>query len=349
MSLAKPLPCFVDGRPVGDLRLSDCAARNGVASGSIESSTAPAAPVTPSLALPSPAVSASLAPPAVPKPLSPTVHAPSVAPPARPVAVAHAASTPAPTRPVAIAHAVKPSPAVHHPAPVKLAARAPKPAAPPARARPQKSVELARDTWRIVDRPRREGPAVWREAAAATRRVLAAALKGGSGQSELGDRLAAAAPPPAPRPAPAKHAHEPASAPPARLEVAKASSASPAEPIEAPAVPRAGLRESLAVTREFYQALAEGDGDRAVSLVVPEARDQGPLSAERIWRFSSGVRAPIRLTSIRAIDDRTVFVRYQYVSQANRLCDGTADVATAARGGQTMISGVHATYDCHGG
>ena len=345
MSLAKPLPCFVDGRPVGDLRLGDCAARNGVASGSIESSTAPAAPITPSLALPPPAVPKPLAPPATPAPMNPTVHAPSAVAAVRPAAITHAPSAPAPTRPVAVAHAVRPSPAIHHSEPVKVATRASKPVASPARARPQKNVELARDTWRTEDKPRREGPTVWRETAAATRRILTAALKNGPGRSELGDQLAAAAP----RPAPAKRAHEPASAPTPRLEVATASSASAAEPAAIAVVPRAGPRESLAVTREFYQALAEGDGDRAVSLVVPEARDQGPLSAERIWRFSSGVRAPIRLTSIRAIDDRTVFVRYQYVSPSNHLCDGTADVATAARGGQTMISGVHATYDCHGG
>ncbi|HEY1928346.1 MAG TPA: hypothetical protein VGG92_12845 [Caulobacteraceae bacterium] len=349
MSLAKPLPCFVDGRPVGDLRLGDCAARNGVASGSIESSAAPAAPITPSLALPPPAAPKPLAPPAAPAPMNPTVHVPSAVVAVRSAAIAHAPSAPAPARAVALAHAVRPSPAAHHPEPVKLAVRAPKPIAAPPRARPQKSVELAQGARRVEDKPRRESPPVWREAAAATRRILAAALKGGPERSELGDQVAAATPPPAPRPVPAKHVHEPASAPPARLEVARASSPTPAEPAATAVVPRVGPRESLAVTREFYQALAEGDGDRAVSLVVPEARDQGPLSAERIWRFSSGVRAPIRLTSIRAIDDRTVFVRYQYVSPSNRLCDGTADVATAPRGGQTMISGVHATYDCHGG
>ncbi|MBV8684866.1 MAG: hypothetical protein JO111_18480 [Caulobacteraceae bacterium] len=350
VSLAKPLPCFVEGRPVGDLRLIDCAGRNGVASGSIESSMAPAAPVSPSLSLPPPTLPRS-PPSAGPIPLGLALHtAPSPAP-HEPVVLKAIPSKPVPARPAQVAHAAKPNPATHHPPSAKLASRAPAPAAEPVRpahARPMPRAQARQDLGPPKNEVRHEAQVLWREAANATRRVLASALKGGSGQSELGDRFDDSASTVPPRPTPQKHGAEAANTPPARLEVARASVPAPAESSEVQAAPRPGPREAVAATRAFYQALTEGDDGRAVSLVVPEARDQGPLSAERIKRFSSGVKAPIRLTSIRPIDDSRVFVRYQYVSPSNRLCDGTADVATAPREGRVMISGIHATYDCHG-
>jgi hypothetical protein len=115
---------------------------------------------------------------------------------------------------------------------------------------------------------------------------------------------------------------------------------------ETHAAPHPAASQSLAVVRDFYSALAAGDGDLASSLVAPDQRESGPLSSERIRRFYSGVREPIRVTGIRALADDTVFVRYQFVSAANQLCQGMANVATTERDERVMIGGIRATYAC---
>jgi hypothetical protein len=76
--------------------------------------------------------------------------------------------------------------------------------------------------------------------------------------------------------------------------------------------------------REFYDALGEGDGARAAAVVIPEKRDDGPLSSRELTRFYSSLRAPLRLTQVDPINDNTVFVRYQFVTPDNRLwsCPG---------------------------
>ena len=43
----RALPCFVDGRPVGEMSLGDCGRRNGVASGRLDVGLAPAPPTPP--------------------------------------------------------------------------------------------------------------------------------------------------------------------------------------------------------------------------------------------------------------------------------------------------------------
>jgi hypothetical protein len=118
-----------------------------------------------------------------------------------------------------------------------------------------------------------------------------------------------------------------------------------AEAIAAPAA-HPGAQESVEVVRDFYRALGEGDAQQASALIAPEARDAGSLSTERIRRFSSAVRQPLRLTGIRALDDGGVFVRYQFVSSANQLCEGSADVATTQRDARVMIRSIRTSYAC---
>jgi hypothetical protein len=61
--ISRPLPCYVGGRSVGDLRLADCAARNGVASGPLEVGLAPPLPPPRPAPVPPPVVAAAAAPP----------------------------------------------------------------------------------------------------------------------------------------------------------------------------------------------------------------------------------------------------------------------------------------------
>ena len=102
---------------------------------------------------------------------------------------------------------------------------------------------------------------------------------------------------------------------------------------------------SLAV-RDFYNALAQGDGARAAAAVVPEKRDGGPLSAGELTRTYASLRSPIRITKIETLEDDKVFVRYHFVTADNQVCLGSAIVDTTRRDGAAMVSGIHVFHGC---
>ncbi|MBV8684865.1 MAG: J domain-containing protein [Caulobacteraceae bacterium] len=104
--------------------------------------------------------------------------------------------------------------------------------------------------------------------------------------------------------------------------------------------------QSMAIVRAFYEALGDDDGARASSLVEPERRAAGPLSPQRITRFYSSLREPLKLTSIYPLDPSTIFVRYQFVTQDGRICTGAANVATTRRNDQVLIRGIRAYSGC---
>jgi hypothetical protein len=162
------------------------------------------------------------------------------------------------------------------------------------------------------------------------------------GRLEGGPNESTPAAPAAPAPAPAPQA-------PADQAPALATRDRPTPAPLAPAAPMAPLpdtAQSMAVTRAFYEALGEADGARAASLVIPERRAAGPLSAPRISSFYSMLAAPLRLTSIRPVEPGTVAVRYQYVLPNGRICSGAAHVDTARRADQVMIRAIHTSGDC---
>lgn len=105
-------------------------------------------------------------------------------------------------------------------------------------------------------------------------------------------------------------------------------------------------RASALAVREFYSALGEGDGSRAAAVVIPEKREEGPLSAGELTRFYSSLRAPLRLTRVDPINDNTVFVRYQFVTPDDRLCSGSATVTTTHRDGDTLVRGIRTFNGC---
>ena len=109
---------------------------------------------------------------------------------------------------------------------------------------------------------------------------------------------------------------------------------------------RVPVADSVAAVREFYSALADGDGDRAAALVVPEQRRAGHLSAWELSRFYSALREPLRLVDIRPVDERVVRVRYEYVWPDGDECFGAANVWTTEQDGETMISRVRALNGC---
>jgi hypothetical protein len=98
--------------------------------------------------------------------------------------------------------------------------------------------------------------------------------------------------------------------------------------------------EAAMAVRAFYKALGEGDGARAAAVVVPEGREAGPLSAGELTRLYGNLKVPLRITKLDPISGETVFVRYQFVTADDRLCLGSATVATAQREGETLVRGI---------
>jgi hypothetical protein len=98
--------------------------------------------------------------------------------------------------------------------------------------------------------------------------------------------------------------------------------------------------------RDFYDALARGDGARAAAVVVPEKREEGPLSAGELTRSYSSLRAPLRVTKIDPINDGEVFVRYHFVTADNHVCLGSAIVDTTPGDGGALVSGIHVFHGC---
>ena len=109
---------------------------------------------------------------------------------------------------------------------------------------------------------------------------------------------------------------------------------------------RGDPEDSVRAAQTFYEGLADADGDRAASVVVPEKRRQGPLSAGAIDRFYSGLRAPLRLTRLYPIDDHTVVAHYAFVDRDGEVCQGAARVTTTERDGQVYVQGVRALNGC---
>jgi hypothetical protein len=105
-------------------------------------------------------------------------------------------------------------------------------------------------------------------------------------------------------------------------------------------------RAAALAVRDFYNALAQGDGARAAAVVVPEKRQEGPLSAGELARSYSSLRAPLRVTQIDPINDNEVFVRYHFVTADNHVCLGSAIVDTTRRDGGALVSGVRVFHGC---
>jgi hypothetical protein len=113
-----------------------------------------------------------------------------------------------------------------------------------------------------------------------------------------------------------------------------------------PAGEVAAKRSATVAVRDFYNALAQGDGARAAAVVVPEKRQEGPLSAAELTRSYSSLRSPVRITKIDPIDDDKVFIRYHFVSAANHLCLASAIVDTTRRDGGALVSAIHVFHGC---
>lgn len=96
--------------------------------------------------------------------------------------------------------------------------------------------------------------------------------------------------------------------------------------------------------RAFYETLADGQGEAASEMVVPEKRS-GPFAAAKLTRFYGDLREPIRLIGIEQTGP-SAFVAHYHFATTNSVCDGRAIVTTVARGGRNYIQSIRALNGC---
>jgi TIR domain len=105
--------------------------------------------------------------------------------------------------------------------------------------------------------------------------------------------------------------------------------------------------DALAVVTQFYAALSEGDGATAASLVVPEKRRSGFLSAAALTQFYGSLAAPLEIAEIAMGPDGRVRARYHYWISQSRACDGTSFVRViTSSDGTPLIAGIEAPGGC---
>ena len=100
----------------------------------------------------------------------------------------------------------------------------------------------------------------------------------------------------------------------------------------------------METVRAFYSALASADGNRAASLVIPEKRANGPLSASSITKYYSSLSQPLQLVGLVSLGDNRYQADYSY-GTGTHTCHGSAVVTIVQRDGRTYVEGVRAPRD----
>jgi len=97
--------------------------------------------------------------------------------------------------------------------------------------------------------------------------------------------------------------------------------------------------------RAFYAGLADGRGDVASAMVVPQKRVQGPFSADELSHFYGHLKKRIRLENVETNGPGEFLVQYRYVASA-RECNGRALVKTVMLSGKNYIKSINALDRC---
>ena len=97
--------------------------------------------------------------------------------------------------------------------------------------------------------------------------------------------------------------------------------------------------------RAFYAGLADGRGDVASAMVVPQKRAEGPFSAGELSRFFGHLKKHIRLEGVETNGPGEVLVQYRYAASA-RECNGRAVVKTVMLSGKNYIKSIDALDGC---
>ena len=97
--------------------------------------------------------------------------------------------------------------------------------------------------------------------------------------------------------------------------------------------------------RAFYDALHDGQGAVASSLIVAEKRSLPSFSPAGLSRFYGSLREHIRLVDVAQTGAEHYVVHYQYRASSST-CNGRADIATAVRNGRNYIQSIRPLNGC---
>ena len=100
----------------------------------------------------------------------------------------------------------------------------------------------------------------------------------------------------------------------------------------------------METVRAFYAALADADGNRAASLVIPEKRATGPFSAPAITKYYASLTRPLQLVGLVSLGDNRYQADYSY-GAGTHTCHGTAVVTVAQREGRPLVETIKAPKD----
>lgn len=95
------------------------------------------------------------------------------------------------------------------------------------------------------------------------------------------------------------------------------------------------------VVAGFYNALSVADGDLAAAYVIPEKRGIGPFNQKNIFKFYSSLRIPLKVQSIKQINNNQFTVNYTFTATKAQ-CKAIATVNVVNRNGYYLIQSIKA-------
>lgn len=110
----------------------------------------------------------------------------------------------------------------------------------------------------------------------------------------------------------------------------------------------ADLFEDPATTtvQAFYLALEAGNGETAAMNVVPEKRDDGPLSAKALTNYYGNLEQPLKLLSVSSLGPNRFRAWYDFTQQDHKLCKGSSLVTTQRVDNLNLISSIKSETGC---
>jgi RNA polymerase subunit RPABC4/transcription elongation factor Spt4 len=100
------------------------------------------------------------------------------------------------------------------------------------------------------------------------------------------------------------------------------------------------------VATKFFEALQRGDGSAASTFVVPERRQEGPLSASELNACYAALQAPLHIAQIWPGAKDAVYAHYSFTNSAGHACLASAAVRLVSRGSELLIDAMNVNENC---
>jgi hypothetical protein len=107
-----------------------------------------------------------------------------------------------------------------------------------------------------------------------------------------------------------------------------------------------GITDNVALVTQYYHAIERATWTEASSYVIPEKRDQGPLSASALSQAYRALQTPLHLGAVEQSPDGSVIAHYMYVSPNGDRCVGTSRVMIVNKPEGHLIDDVIANENC---